>query len=185
MDNTDVKILQCLMKNARANSSEIAEKVKLSTSTVIERIKKLENSGVIKGYAAIIVPEKLGKDVTALISVAIDHPKFNDGFVAAVKDNRHIAECLYIAGEFDYFLKVVTDNTKTLESVALQHLWLICLLYRHHSAVARRDYRALYLHLVARRAAEKVYGAAPGFEGHHRAPGKERGDRSGGLPAQR
>jgi len=100
------------MKNARANSSEIAEKVKLSTSTVIERIKKLENSGVIKGYAAIIVPEKLGKDVTALISVAIDHPKFNDGFVAAVKDNRHIAECLYIAGEF-----VVTDNTKTLESV--------------------------------------------------------------------
>ena len=105
------------MKNARANSSEIAEKVKLSTSTVIERIKKLENSGVIKGYAAIIVPEKLGKDVTALISVAIDHPKFNDGFVAAVKDNRHIAECLYIAGEFDYFLKVVTDNTKTLESV--------------------------------------------------------------------
>ena len=78
---------------------------------------KLENSGVIKGYAAIIVPEKLGKDVTALISVAIDHPKFNDGFVAAVKDNRHIAECLYIAGEFDYFLKVVTDNTKTLESV--------------------------------------------------------------------
>lgn len=116
-DNTDVKILQCLMKNARANSSEIAEKVKLSTSTVIERIKKLENSGVIKGYAAIIVPEKLGKDVTALISVAIDHPKFNDGFVAAVKDNRHIAECLYIAGEFDYFLKVVTDNTKTLESV--------------------------------------------------------------------
>ena len=103
--NTDVKILQCLMKNARANSSEIAEKVKLSTSTVIER------------YAAIIVPEKLGKDVTALISVAIDHPKFNDGFVAAVKDNRHIAECLYIAGEFDYFLKVVTDNTKTLESV--------------------------------------------------------------------
>ena len=56
-------------------------------------------------------------DLTALISVAIDHPKFNDGFVAAVKDNRHIAECLYIAGEFDYFLKVVTDNTKTLESV--------------------------------------------------------------------
>ena len=105
------------MKNARANSSEIAEKVKLSTSTVIERIKKLENSGVIKGYAAIIVPEKLGKYVTALISVAIDHPKFNDGFVAAVKHHRHIAECLYIAGEFDYFLKVVTDNTKTLESV--------------------------------------------------------------------
>lgn len=62
-------------------------------------------------------PKNSAKTLPALISVAIDHPKFNDGFVAAVKDNRHIAECLYIAGEFDYFLKVVTDNTKTLESV--------------------------------------------------------------------
>ena len=117
MDNIDAKILQCLVKNARANSSDIAEKVKLSTSAVIERIRKLESSGVIKGYTAMVNPEKLGKDVIALISVAIDHPKFNDGFVTAAKSNHHITECLYIAGEFDYFLKIVTDNTKTLENV--------------------------------------------------------------------
>lgn len=117
MDNTDYKILQCLSKNARANSSEIAEKVKLSTSAVIERIKKLEAGGVIKGYTAILDPHKLNKDVTAMMSVAIDHPKFNDGFVQAVTGNHHITECLYIAGEFDYLLKVITDNTKMLESV--------------------------------------------------------------------
>ena len=65
------------MKNARANSSEIAEKVKLSTSTVIERIKKLENSGVIKGYAAIIVPEKLGKASQSIIrsSTTVSSPR--------------------------------------------------------------------------------------------------------------
>lgn len=117
MDNTDYKILQCLTKNARANSSEIAEKVKLSTSAVIERIKKLEASGTIKGYTAIIDPQKLNKDVTAMMSVAIDHPKYNDSFVAATVGNPHITECLYIAGDFDYLLKVITDNTKMLESV--------------------------------------------------------------------
>ena len=117
MDNTDIKILDCLCKNARANASEIAEKVKLSTSAVIERMKKLENSGTIKGYTAVLDNQKLGKDVIAMMSVAIDHPKFNDNFVDEMRRNNHITECMYIAGDFDYLLKVVTDNTQTLESV--------------------------------------------------------------------
>jgi Transcriptional regulators len=117
MDNTDIKILNCLSANARANASEIAEKVKLSTSAVIERIKKLENSDTILGYTVILNPQKLNKDVIAMMSVAIDHPKFNDGFVEAVMQNHHITECLYIAGDFDYLLKVITDNTQMLEGV--------------------------------------------------------------------
>jgi Lrp/AsnC family leucine-responsive transcriptional regulator len=105
------------MKNARINSSDVAKKVKLSTSAVIERIKKLEASGVIMGYCAVLDPQKLNKDVIAMMSVSIEHPKFNDGFVAAITSNTHITECLYIAGEQDYLLKVVTDNTAMLESV--------------------------------------------------------------------
>ncbi len=117
MDNIDNKILHCLAKNARMNSSDIAKKVKLSTSAVIERIKKLESSGTILGYIAVVNPAKLNKDVIAMMNVAIDHPKYNDGFVAAVAKNPHITECMYIAGDFDYLLKVLTDNTKTLEEV--------------------------------------------------------------------
>ncbi|MEG1612635.1 MAG: Lrp/AsnC family transcriptional regulator [Clostridia bacterium] len=117
MDTIDIKILSCLSKNARANASEIAETVKLSTSAVIERIKKLENNGTIKGYTAILDAQKLNKDVIAMMSVAIDHPKYNDGFVSEVMQNHHITECLYIAGDFDYLLKVITDNTHTLEGV--------------------------------------------------------------------
>lgn len=117
LDNTDYKILHALSKNGRVGASEIADKVKLSTSAVIERIKKLEASGTILGYTAIIDPAKLNKDVTAMMSVAIDHPKFNDSFVAAVMSNPHITECMYIAGDFDYLLKVITDNTKMLENV--------------------------------------------------------------------
>ena len=124
MDSTNTKILRCLAKNARMNASEIAEKVKLSVSAVIERIKKMENDGTITGYKAEISPSALGKDVTAMILVTIDHPSHNNSFEAAVAQDPNIVECFYIAGDFDYLLKVVTDNTKTLE-VTLNEIKLI------------------------------------------------------------
>lgn len=117
MDNIDSKILQLLSQNARASASEIAGKVNLSTSAVIERIKKLENSGTILGYITVIDPSKLNKDVTAMMNVAIDHPKYNDSFVYTVSKMPQITECMYIAGDFDYLLKVITDDTKELEKV--------------------------------------------------------------------
>jgi len=117
MDKIDRKILSLLSKNARANSSEIAEKVSLSPSACIERIKKLEASGIITGYTAIVDHAKLGKDVLALMSVAIEHPKYNDGFVKAVAQNKNIIECFYLAGEFDYYIKVLTDSIVKLEAV--------------------------------------------------------------------
>ncbi len=120
MDNIDLKILRCLTDNARMSASDIGAEVRLSTSAVIERIKKLEQNGTVKGYTALLDPVKLGKDVTAIMSIVVDHPKYNDGFISAVSANPHITECLYIAGEVDFFIKVVTDNTKTLETVLNQ-----------------------------------------------------------------
>lgn len=117
MDSTDVKILKCLCHNARMNSSEIAEKVKLSVSAVIERIKKLESNGTILSYSANIEPSMLNKNVVALIMVTIDHPKYNENFINYVAQEHRIVECLYMAGDFDYLLRVVTESTKTLESV--------------------------------------------------------------------
>lgn len=115
MDNTDRKILSLLSENARMNASEIAEKVSLSTSACIERIKKLEQAKIITGYTVTVDNAKLGKDVLALISVGIEHPKYNDGFVSAVKKTPSITECYYLAGEFDYFIKIVTDNIIKLQ----------------------------------------------------------------------
>lgn len=116
VDNIDLKILECLSRNARMNASEISEKVPLSTSAVIERMKKLEASGIIKGYTAVFDTKKLGKDVIALISVGIDNPKYNEVFEDTIRKNGNITECYYIAGSFDYVLKIITDNTKSLES---------------------------------------------------------------------
>lgn len=117
MDNTDVKIINLLRKNSRVGASEIAEIIKLSVSAVIERIKKLENAGIILGYTVILDNEKIGKDVMAMMSVGIEHPKFNAAFEAAVLQEPHITECHYTAGDFDYLLKIITDNTKSLERV--------------------------------------------------------------------
>jgi len=115
MDDIDVKILKCLRLNARENASVISEKVNMSVSAVIERIRKLETTGLITRHTTIINSAKAGKDVTAFIEVSLEHPKFMEKFNTFVLENREILECNYITGDFDFILKVVTDNTQSLE----------------------------------------------------------------------
>ncbi|MDY0063863.1 MAG: Lrp/AsnC family transcriptional regulator [Bacilli bacterium] len=117
MDQTDVKIVNLLIENSRKNASEIAEQVQLSVTAVIERMKKLESSGIIKKYTTIVDQNLLGKDVFAIIMVSLDHPKYNENFIKLIVEHDQISECHYIAGDFDYLLKVITANTKRLERV--------------------------------------------------------------------
>ena len=74
MDRIDIRILNCLKKNSRENASVIGEKVNMSVSAVIERIRKLENAGIIRQYTVVLDPKQIGKDLSALISVGIEHP---------------------------------------------------------------------------------------------------------------
>ena len=115
MDRIDANILKCLTRDARMNASQISQQVNLSVSAVIERMKKMEASGLIKGYTAIIDEKLAGYNVQAMISIRLEHPKYIDRFHAFVKENREILECHYITGDFDFMLRVVTDNTQSLE----------------------------------------------------------------------
>lgn len=115
MDTIDYQILRCLKENSRENATTIGNKINLSTSAVIERIKKLEASGIIKQYTAIIDHEQIGRDITAFISVRLEHPKYNDIFTEMVLKNDEIVECYYIAGDFDFMVKVITASRKGLE----------------------------------------------------------------------
>ena len=117
MDSTDYKILACLKENARENATSIGTKVNLSTSAVTERIKRLENSGLIEGYTTIINQSALGREIMAFIYVSLEHPKYNENFIHAIKENSSVSECHYIAGDFDFILKVITKTGKTLEEV--------------------------------------------------------------------
>lgn len=117
MDEIDYQILCCLKENSRENATNIGTKINLSTSAVIERIKKLENSGVIQQYTTLINQNALGRDLTAFISVRLEHPKHYENFVRRINENTSVAECYYIAGDFDFILKVVTGSGKTLEGI--------------------------------------------------------------------
>jgi len=117
MDALDYKILACLKENARENATNIGAKINLSTSAVIERIKKLEHSGLIEKYTTIINQSALGRELVAFIYVSLEHPKFYESFVKCVNENDAVSECYYIAGDFDFILKVVTKTGKTLEEI--------------------------------------------------------------------
>ena len=117
MDNIDYEILACLKENSRDNATNIGAKINLSTSAVIERIKKMENTGLIEKYTAIINQSALGRDLVAFISVRLEHPKYNEGFIAKINENPSVSECHYIAGDFDFLIKVVTKTGKSLEEM--------------------------------------------------------------------
>lgn len=117
MDETDIKILEMLQKNARSTASEIGATIGMSVSAVIERIKKLENNGVIEEYTTILNHKNVKKDVTAFVNISLEHPKYNDQFLQFVQSCGDILECHYLAGDFDYLLKVITDSTTTLEQL--------------------------------------------------------------------
>ncbi len=117
MDKLDVKILKALKKNARLTSSAISEEIGLSVSAVIERMKKMENTGLIKGYTVDIDQNIMGNNMVALMEVCLKHPDYYDGFVELVKKNNSIAACYYQTGEFDFVLRIVTDSTEGLDEV--------------------------------------------------------------------
>lgn len=117
MDHLDIKILDCLRSNARLSASVIGERVSLSVSAVIERIKKMEHQGIIKQYTVVLDAKLIGKNLAAFISVSLEHPKYNAGFIESVQKNSQITECHYITGDFDFLLKVMTDSTQSLEGI--------------------------------------------------------------------
>ncbi|MCX7922658.1 MAG: Lrp/AsnC family transcriptional regulator [Clostridia bacterium] len=117
MDVIDVKILKLLQKNARITASEISGEINLSVPAVSDRIRKLESSGIIQQYTAIINSRKLEKDLTAIMFVSLERPKYTERFLEFVNGEMEILECHYLAGDYDYALKIVTENTFTLESL--------------------------------------------------------------------
>ena len=117
MDNIDIKILRCLTKDARMNASQISTTVNLSVSAVIERMKKLENSGLIRGYTALIDERLAGYDVQAMISIRLEHPKYNQSFAKQMRDHRCVMECFYITGDFDYMARISAGSTEELTGV--------------------------------------------------------------------
>lgn len=117
MDGIDAKIIRLLQQNARITASDIGAQINLSVPAVSDRLKKLESTGVIERYTAIVNPASLGRTLSAIMFVSLERPKFNDKFTEFVQSEEEILECHYLAGDFDYALKIVTRGTATLEAL--------------------------------------------------------------------
>ena len=117
MDILDYKILSLLKTNAREKASAISREIHLSVSSVIERIHKLETSGIIQSYTIITDEAAIGNDLTALMEISLEHPRFTENFVQYIKSNPNIVSCYYLTGEFDYMLKICCHSSKELEEI--------------------------------------------------------------------
>lgn len=120
MDAVDAEILELLQRDARRTQQDIAQRVRLSQPAVAERIRKLEERGIITGYAAKVDPLKLGKDITAFVGVGISHPKYFDGFARKLEELPEILEAHRVAGRDSYVLKIRTENTRTLDELLVR-----------------------------------------------------------------
>lgn len=116
LDQKDKDILWFLQKNARMTASEIATEVHLSVPAVSERIKKLVESGIIKGFGAHLDYKKLGYDLMAFIAVDSSSSEHFEEFVKEAQDEAGVIECHSITGEGSHLLKVLVKNSSDLEN---------------------------------------------------------------------
>ena len=112
LDQKDIAILKLLQQNARITVKEISDKVNLSTTPVYERIKWMEETGVIKQYATLVDPAKLNKRLMVIVYVSLKQHNKTAGlkFVKAMNEMNEVLECFSISGEFDFMLKVVVED---------------------------------------------------------------------------
>lgn len=125
LDKTDKLILQCLQKNARISNIELAEKVHLSPTPCARRVKQLEDAGIIKRHVTILDPEKLGLNLTAMVSVTMNNhtADFFDRFEQSIRKLPEVMECYVVTGQdSDFLIKVLVRDMRHYEEFLLRRL---------------------------------------------------------------
>ena len=107
------------------SQAEIAKAVGLTAPSVNERIRKLERAGYIRGYVALLDDKKLGHDITAFVEVFVEHPKFENEFIQAVKGLDEVLECHHITGEFSLLLKIKVADMAAFRRLLIEELNMI------------------------------------------------------------
>ena len=117
LDKIDLKILGILQKSGREPASNIAEKIHVSVPTITERIRKLQDSGVIIGFQAILDPSTIGLDVAAIITIISGSSQYYKKVTIAAKKMPEIVQCFSTTGTGSHTLLVNTKNSNTLEEL--------------------------------------------------------------------
>ena len=116
MDEIDRRILEGLLANARKKNTELARKLNIPPTTLQERIRRLEERGVVTGYRAVLDPEKMGYGVQAFIAVSLDRhePDSIRAFEQRVNEMSRVKACYHLSGRLDYLLHVMAGDLDEL-----------------------------------------------------------------------
>lgn len=142
MDKIDKKILGLLQADGKMNNQELADKVGLSPSPCLRRVKRLEEEGYIKKYTVLLDPEKIGLGLTIIVLVGLNShdPKLMSRFESVVKNLDEVIECHLIAGQAqDYMLKVIVPGLNEYQSFLLKKLTQIDGVRNVHSSFVLRS----------------------------------------------
>ncbi|MBZ0116213.1 MAG: Lrp/AsnC family transcriptional regulator [Sandaracinaceae bacterium] len=117
LDEIDRRLLEELQEDCKLSLNQLGERVDLSAPAVLDRVRKLEQAGVIAGYHAHVDAKRVGLDITAFIGVSINYPKDIERFLAELAARSEVLECHHITGGHTLLLKVKTENTSSLEKL--------------------------------------------------------------------
>lgn len=112
LDATDIKILEIMQKDGRITNAKLAKEIGISPPATLDRVKRLESSGVITKYVALVDRKKIGVGIIAFISVtlAVHQLSSMDDFVNTIKELDEVLECYQISGDNDFILKIALDR---------------------------------------------------------------------------
>ncbi|HEY4211749.1 MAG TPA: Lrp/AsnC family transcriptional regulator [Steroidobacteraceae bacterium] len=140
LDRYDRAIVRELQADARITNALLAEKVSLSESACLRRVRALEESGLIQGYTAVVDQQKAGYPVNVIVTITLDRQSQSglESFESEVRKIPEVMECYLMTGEHDYFLRLVVADLADFERVHHQHLTRLPSVARLQSSFAMR-----------------------------------------------
>ena len=139
LDRFDKAILQALQHDGRVSNAALAERLSLSESACLRRVRALEESGLVEGYTAMINQQKAGCPVNVFVNITLDRQDETDlrRFEEAVRKIPEVMECYLMTGDYDYLIRVVVADLADFERLH-QHLTRLPSVARVHSSFAVR-----------------------------------------------
>lgn len=140
LDHTDRAILAALGSDGRISNVALAEKVHLSPSACLRRLRRLEESGVIDRYTAVIDPAKIGKPTSVFVDISLSSQRDDllDSFEAAVREVPGVMSCHLMAGDADYVVQILCADVEDYERIHRSHLSRLPGVIRLRSSFALR-----------------------------------------------
>ncbi len=115
VDAVDFKVLSRLQQFGRDSWKRLGELLGLTPQATADRVRRLEQTGVIQGYAAVVDPDAVGIHTLAFVAVSLERPRNREQFLSRVASLTEVQECHHVSGDFDYLLKIRCRNTFDLE----------------------------------------------------------------------